>query len=272
MPKIKKEIKSEEAVKPVTPNTPPKAKKPDGVEWTNPKPKKKRMGKTVLGGKQNEIVLHPRVKRITSFGKIVESRTAVIAYGRANPPTIGHERLVTEAANIAEEIGGHAMMFMSPTNNSKNPLTDTQKLFYVNEAFGRIVDVREEMFSNPITLLQALAESYDHLVWVTGDDQFKDYNRITETYNGKDFDFKSTRVVSLVRDGDQINETISATQMREAASSGNREAFAAGLPTHLREHVDNLFEEVSAGIAIHENVDNPLINKVRDKIVQTLQG
>lgn len=229
-----------------------------------PDVKKRKKSQTLQGGKRNQVELHPQVKRITSYGHVVESRTAVIAFGRVNPPSIGHERLVTEAAQVAESVGGHAMLFLSPTNNVKNPLTDAQKFEYVTEAFGNIIDVRTEKFSNPITLLQALAESYDNLVWVTGSDQAPDYTRIVETYNGEDFTFENVKVIGLERAGDQLNETISATQLRAAVSEGDMETFKAGLPTKLQAKADLIFEQVQSGMLINENKDNPLINTVRE--------
>lgn len=232
------------------------AKQPDG--------KKRKKSQTHQGGKRNQIEVHPKVKRVTSYGHVVESRTAVIAFGRANPPTIGHERLVTETAQVAESVGGHAMLFLSPTNNAKNPLTDAQKFDYVTEAFGDIIDVRPEKFSNPVTLLQALAESYDNLVWVTGSDQASDYTRIVETYNGEDFTFENVKVIGLERSGEQLNETISATQLRNAVSEGDMDTFKSGLPTKLKSKADLIFEQVQNGMLINESKSNPLINQVRE--------
>lgn len=226
--------------------------------------KKRKKSQTHQGGKRNQIEVHPKIKRVTSYGQVVESRTAVIAFGRINPPSIGHERLVTEAAEIAESVSGHAMLFLSPTNNAKNPLTDSQKFDYVAEAFGDIIDVRSEKFSNPITLLQAISESYDKLIWVTGSDQAPDYTRIVETYNGADFTFEAVKVIGLARDGEQLNETISATQLRNAVSEGDMETFKAGLPTKLKTKADLIFEQVQQGMLINENKTNPLINLVRE--------
>lgn len=244
----------------------PKAKKTVNKAVKKTKEKKQPKNRTTQGGKRVEVVVHPPVKRVTSYGQIIESRTAVVVFGRVNPPSIGHERLVREAAEIAVTENGHAMLFLSPTNNIKNPLTDSQKAALVTEAFGDMIDVREEKFSNPILLLQAVSESYDRLIWVTGSDQAADYTRIAETYNGEDFVFEEIDVVSLDRSGSQLDETISATALRQAVMENDMETFRTGLPTKLQGNAEMIFEQVSDGISINQK-DNPLINKVREALI-----
>jgi len=238
----------------------------DADPTTPLKEKKQSKTRTHQGGKRNEVTLHPPIRRVTSHGQIVESKTAVIVFGRMNPPTIGHQRLVSEARDVAARENGHPMLFLSPTNNRNNPLTNTQKHSIITEAFGDIVDVREELFSNPITLLQSIAESYDTLIWVTGADQAGDYTRIVETYNGSDFVFESASVVSLSRDGAILNENISATQLRQAVVNGDRETFSRGLPPLLRDKAEIIFEQVLDGITVNTH-ENPLINKVREALI-----
>lgn len=226
--------------------------------------KQKKPSQTMLGGKKNKIIMHPKIVKMTSYGKIIESNTAVISYGRANPPSIGHARLVQEASEIAEQHNAHSMFFMSPTNNLRNPLTDTQKLEYVSEAFSEYIDVRPEMFSNPIHLLQSLTGVYENLIWVTGSDQFDDYKRIAEQYNGIDFNFKNIEVVSINRIGSTLEENISATQMRQAVTDNDFITFKEGLPPQLHTKANIIFEQVRTGLELHTKVQSPLVNTVRD--------
>ena len=64
--------------------------------------------------------------------------TAVIAFGRMNPPTVGHEKLINKVINEAISRGGDPLVYLSKTQDSdKNPLSYDQKLKYAQFFFGR---------------------------------------------------------------------------------------------------------------------------------------
>lgn len=220
---------------------------------------KTRKGRTHLGGKSVDIKFHPKPKRMDHRGNILEN-TCALVYGQMNPPTIGHERIVAEAAKY-----GQPVVILSPTNNLKNPLTDVDKLALVQEAFGDMAEVSNMMSSNPIKVLQHLAEQYDHLVWICGSDREGDYRRIAESYNGKDFTFNSISVVSLIRDETGgIQESISSTMLRQAVDNKNTEFFAEGLATKLKPKAEQVYEMVETGMNMHRKNSSSLINEVRD--------
>lgn len=219
---------------------------------------KVRKGNTHMGGKAHDIKIHPKIKRMNSQGNIQE--TCALVYGRMNPPSVGHDALVTEAASY-----GMPTVVLSPTNNLKNPLTDISKHALVSEAFSDKADIFPEMYSNPIKALQAVSEKYDHLVWLCGTDQYDDYKRIAESYNGKDFTFQSIDVVVLerVEDG-SLEQSISSTKMRQAVMEGDLQFFSKAIAPGLAHKASEVYEMVSEGINLHLGAKTNLINEVRD--------
>src|SRR5574344_1699314 len=66
----------------------------------------------------------------------------VVAFCRMNPPTKGHLILVNKMRYIADRKGYDTGLFLSHSNDSKkNPLPYEEKITFVDEAFGDIVDV-----------------------------------------------------------------------------------------------------------------------------------
>lgn len=217
------------------------------------KPKVKRptaaKGRTLMGDKADEVNIKPVGH---PSGRIRES--VVVAWGRMNPPTTGHRRLVQEVARLAAEKDADGILLLAKTSGgAKNPLTYSERVQLAEEAFGDLVQVVDEAsVKDPITLAKYLAEHYKNVTIVTGADQTADYTRILNTYNGKEFTFESTEVVSLDRSGEDLAEQISATQMREYVEANDPEAFAAGLPETLRRHATKVFEQVKFGLNIQK--------------------
>ena len=97
------------------------------------------------------------------FGRLLESdqKTAVVAFGRMNPPTIGHQKLVDKMASLAQ--GEKAKLFLSHTQDKKkNPLSYEQKIRYAKEAFEPKVDVVD---SPARTVIEVLADLYNQCLY-----------------------------------------------------------------------------------------------------------
>ena len=64
---------------------------------------------------------------------------AVFAFGRFNPPTIGHQKLIETVLSTAEKANGKAYLFLSHKQNNKtDPLTFQEKQAYVQQFYPKL--------------------------------------------------------------------------------------------------------------------------------------
>lgn len=179
------------------------------------------------------------------------NKTAVVAFGRMNPPTIGHAKLVDA---IKSHKGDHHV-FLSHTQKPKtDPLPYSIKSQFVKAAFPDI-RVGDENVRTIIQVLQKLEEQgYTDIVYVAGSDRVDSFDELLNKYNGADYNFKNIKVVSAGgRDPDAEGaEGMSASKMRAAAASGDKEAFAQGLPKRLQSDWENVYSAVRTGMGIKD--------------------
>ena len=162
--------------------------------------------------------------------------TAVFAFGRFNPPTIGHQKLIKKVQAMASQVNGKAFIFLSHKQNNKtDPLTfkekqDYLKMFYPDLSIG-------DAGSN--TIIKALqkiqAEGRTKIVMVAGSDRVAEFQKLLNQYNGKPdkqgndlYKFDSIDVVSAgERDPDQEGVAgASASKARELANKGQEQEFS----------------------------------------------
>lgn len=211
--------------------------------------------RTVSGQPADEIVLNPNDKAEKKLSEAITD-TAVITFGRMNPPTVGHLSLVEKMLDIALENKGYPLIYLSHTYDpKKNPLSYDEKFDLVREAFGDYVQRSEA--NNPIAVLKEVSERFKNVIVVVGEDRVKDLVRITETYNGKDFNFDSTEVISAgLRDPDAEGvEGMSASKMRELAIEGNLTKFREGLPVQLQPSASVIINMIREGMDLKEELN-----------------
>ena len=194
--------------------------------------------------------------------------TAVMAFGRMNPPTIGHAKLV----DAIKSQPGDPFIFLSQSQKPKtDPLSFQDKLRYAKFFFPNITIGNPEVK----TIIQALqkveALGYQQLIYVAGSDRVQAFDELLNKYNGKDFTFKSIKVVSAgERDPDADGaEGMSASKMRQAAADNDLESFKQGVPQ--QEVADEMFAAVRQGMGVKDAVpaesiqedDNPAPNKIK---------
>ena len=204
------------------------------------------------------------------------SGTAVITFGRMNPPTVGHEKIVNKIISVAIDEKGTPLVYLSKTQDAKkNPLTYDQKLKYGQSLFGRKYVVK----SNARTIIEVakeLQKSYSRLVVVVGSDRIDEFNTLLQKYNGKDYTFDSIEVVSAGdRDPDMDDVSgMSASKMRAYAADNDYASFKKGVPTRNENLIKSLFNDVRKGLRINEelnyNVDQFLAERVKDGKVDPL--
>jgi len=192
-----------------------------------------------------------------------KGKTAVVAFGRMNPPTIGHAKLV----ETIKSIKGDHFLFLSQTQElDNNPLDFNTKIKFVEQFFPEIT-VGNSDVKNPVQMLQRLQEQgYTKIIYVAGSDRIEQFQKLFDSYNGKSdkkgvipFEFESIQVISA---GDRDPNTkgtagMSASKMRTAAKNGNFTYFKSGAPALAEE----LYDAVREGMGINEiNFKNVAMN------------
>ena len=165
----------------------------------------------------------------------------VIGWGRFNPPTVGHEKLIEKVAAEASSRGADYRIF--PTKSvdpKKNPLSFPQKVKFMRAMFPRHARKisSNKTLNTVIKAAQSLEkEGYSSLVLVAGSDRTREFQTLLNKYNGKEYKFDKIDIVSAgERDPDAEGVTgMSASKMRAAASSKDFKSFKTGLPRSFRQ-------------------------------------
>lgn len=193
----------------------------------------------------------------------MSEKTTVFAFGRLNPPTTGHEKLVNKVKELADKHkANHLIVVSHSTDNKKNPLTPQQKIKHAKRFFPN-TNIKASSKEEP-TFLQHAAKIHksgtQHLIMVAGSDRTDEYHKKLHQYNGegegKLFNFKSIKVESAgARDPDAEGvEGMSASKMREHAKDNNFDEFRKGVPKHVSEkHAKELFSDVRSGMKLAES-------------------
>ena len=169
----------------------------------------------------------------------VDQGAISITFGRFNPPTIGHEKLLKKVAQQAKSSGGTYRIYPSRTEDpKKNPLDTGTKVRFMRQAYpdhaNSIID-NEEMRTIFDVLSGLDADGYSSVNIVVGGDRVSEFNSLATKYNGDLYTFDDIKVVSAGDrdpDGEGV-EGMSASKMRKAAMEGDQESFNKGIPAAM---------------------------------------
>jgi nicotinic acid mononucleotide adenylyltransferase len=195
------------------------------------------------------------MKAYSQFLKELPSKKVVFAFGRFQPPTIGHELLVKAVDKLAKEQNASHCIYASKTEDKKsNPLPVSRKVYYLKRMFPEAnIKAAGPTTRTLIEVAKELNKKYKNLIMVAGSDRVPEYKRLLEQYNGKDYNFDTIQVVSAgERDPDSDSASgMSGTKMREAAKKGDFASFKKGLP-HTLTTVDakRLMNELREGMGL----------------------
>ena len=178
-----------------------------------------------------------------------------VVFGRFNPPTIGHEKLLQAAEKAAQ--GGDFKIYPSRTQDpKKNPLDPDMKVSYMRKMFPKYEEqiVNDaEMISIFNVLTTAYEDGYKNVNIIVGADRQAEFENLANKYNKDLYDFKQIRVISAgVRDADAEGvEGMSASKMRKAVMDDDFEAFKKGTPKGINDgETRTLFDAVRAGMGV----------------------
>src|SRR6056300_401800 len=203
---------------------------------------------------------------LKSLSKIKEAKSRSIAFtfGRFNPPTIGHEKLINKVAQ--QRTHDYKIYLSKSEDSSKNPLPHRIKLSTMKQMFPRyssnivinqsnmILDIATELYN----------KGYSEITMVVGSDRVREFDTILKKYNGVKsrhglYDFDSINVVSAgERDPDAEGATgMSASKMRDAAKDKDFDTFKKGLPSSFArtKNAQDLFRNVRKGMMLAASVD-----------------
>ena len=182
-----------------------------------------------------------------------DSDTLTVAFGRFNPPTVGHEKLLKSARKAA--IGGDLKIYPSRTQDpKKNPLDPDMKISYMKKMFPDFEEniINDDEMRSIFDVLVAAAESgYANVNIIVGSDRQAEFENLAQKYNGELYDFDLIRVISAgARDADAEGvEGMSASKMRKAVMDDDFDSFRRGTPKSLDDgDAMSLFNAVRQGM------------------------
>lgn len=197
------------------------------------------------------------MKKYKQLLKELPSKTVVFAFGRFNPPTIGHELLVKAVKKLAQQKKADHVIFASRSQDSKkNPLDVGKKIKYLQLMFPKtnFVAASDEARTF-IEVAKLLNKKYKNIVMIGGSDRVPEFRKLLNTYNGKEYKFDTIEVISAGdRDPDADDASgMSASKMRALASKGDYSQFKRGLPSTVRE-IDGkrLMNDIREGMGLEQ--------------------
>ena len=196
---------------------------------------------------------------------IEEEKTVYFTFGRMNPPTTGHEKLMNE---LSKKSGSnpYKVYLSQSTDKKKNPLDFKYKVKTVRKFFPK--HARSVMLNKKVkNVFDAVTEMYNdgfkNITMVVGSDRINEFNTLLKKYNGVKgrhglYNFNKINVISAGDrdpDADDISG-MSASKMRSLANEGNFTQFSQGLPRNVSNaDAKKVYNEVRKGMGLKEQID-----------------
>ena len=196
---------------------------------------------------------------------IEEEKTVYFTFGRMNPPTTGHEKLMNE---LSKKSGSnpYKVYLSQSTDKKKNPLDFKYKVKTVRKFFPK--HARSVMLNKKVkNVFDAVTEMYNdgfkNITMVVGSDRINEFSTLLKKYNGVKgrhglYNFNKINVISAGDrdpDADDISG-MSASKMRSLANEGNFTQFSQGLPRNVSNtDAKKVYNEVRKGMGLKEQID-----------------
>jgi len=199
----------------------------------------------------------------------------IFAFGRFNPPTIGHAKLMKEVITQAKKNNANHIVYASASTDSrKNPLDVNTKVKFMKKMFPQ--NNIKAAGGNQRTFMEILKffnKMYGEVIMIAGSDRIREFQALANKYNGRDYEYKKITVVSSgERDPDAEGVSgMSASKMREMAKNNDYRSFKQGVPNLSDSDSKSLFNAVKKGMGIREGLEsftNFLNNDLREEYHQ----
>ena len=178
----------------------------------------------------------------------------IFAFGRFNPPTIGHGKLMSKVITEARKNNANHIVYASAsTDKRSNPLDVKTKVKFMKKMFpdNKIMAAggTQRTF---IEVLKFYNKMYGNIIMIAGSDRVSEFQKLTDKYNGVEYNYKSIKVVSSgERDPDAEGVAgMSASKMRDMAKNGDSRSFKKGVPNLSDSDSSSLFNAVRKGMGI----------------------
>jgi predicted kinase len=195
-----------------------------------------------------------------TFNKFLTEATgkgAVFSFGRFNPPTTGHAKLVKKL--IATAGSDTPLVFTSHSNDKvKNPLTHVDKIKFLRKFFGKIIvdTAARTVFDIAVELER---QGYNRIKMVVGSDRVREFDMLLKKYNGVKarhgfYKFDEIEIVSAGERDPDADDTsgMSASKMRQYAEDGDFDNFKDGVPSTNKTQQKQLYNAVRRGMGLTE--------------------
>jgi hypothetical protein len=196
---------------------------------------------------------------------IEEEKTVYFTFGRMNPPTTGHEKLMNELSKKSGN-NSYRVYLSQSTDKKKNPLDFKYKVKTVRKFFPK--HARSVMLNKKVkTVFDAVTEMYNdgfkNVTMVVGSDRINEFTTLLKKYNGVKgrhglYNFNKINVISAGdRDPDADDTSgMSASKMRSLANEGDFTQFSQGLPRNVSNaDAKKVYNEVRKGMGLKEQID-----------------
>jgi nicotinic acid mononucleotide adenylyltransferase len=196
------------------------------------------------------------------------------AFGRFNPPTIGHKKLIDTVVDAAD--GGDFYIFTSQSQDpDKNPLDYQTKVNFLKKLFPSIQDkiVYDMTIKNVLQAADKLkANGYTDATFVCGSDRIPEFTKLLNTWNGMDKTprFGTLNIVSSGEreDGVEGVEGVSASMAREFVKNNDFESFKGTVPNNPQ-LAKELFDAVKQGMATSKKkIKESLIKLINEILME----
>lgn len=220
--------------------------------------------KTATGQEADDIEVNP--VSLTIREAATKEKHAVFTFGRFNPPTTGHQKLVDAVKKHAEKTGAEHHIFASQSQDKKkNPLSHPEKVGFMKKMFPNTNVHSGNDVKNALDAAKHLQHrGVTHATMVVGSDRVDEFHHLLSKYNKHpsepDFDPKKhfhiphlTVISAGHRDPDAEGvEGMSASKMRDHAVNGNYNLFKSGVPN--KAHAKDMYHAVRKNMGINEDV------------------
>ena len=223
---------------------------------------------------------------VSSFTQFLveEERVVYFTYGRMNPPTIGHGKLLDTLSTVAGK-NPYKIFLSKSQDTDRNPLTYSDKIKHIRKMFpkhARAVIVDQDISTVFDAMVSLHYQGFRKVVMVVGSDRVAEFQILLNKYNGKEarhgiYNFATIKVVSAgERDPDSENvDGASASKQRSFAESNDFISFSQGTPSTISTRdAHKLFNDVRRGMGLEEentfknHIQLPIVDNIREQYVQ----
>ncbi len=160
-------------------------------------------------------------------------KTIVFSFGRTNPPTKGHEKLIKKVLSAAKALNADHKIYLSQSQNSKtDPLAWSIKLRACQSAFPDVNISHDTTLKTPFQVLENLSKDYEKAVLVVGSDQLGEFKTRMLPY-AKQWGIELEIISAGARNKSETINGISASKMRQYAKENKKKLFCDWLPSLL---------------------------------------